>query len=119
MASNGRRTRRVRIVRRLTVAAATCAVVAGAGYPTVHLYDRHQKYGVWTWSPSGATPKLPFQGRTYLSSATATTTMTIGLTRIGTTPDGEIFGPPTGTPTTIVLRLHNGTTTQYSLSGGP
>lgn len=87
----------------------------------MHLYDRHQRYGVWTWSPSGATPKLPFQGRTYLSGETTTTTTAGGLVRIGSTPDGEIYGSPTaaGTPTSIVLRLHNGATTQYSLSGGP
>lgn len=108
-------------MRRLTVAVMICAVVAGAGYSALHLYDRHQKYGVWTWWPSGATPKLPFHGRTYLRSGSATTITTGGLVPIGATPDGEILGPPmaTGTPTSIVLRLHNGMSTQYSLSGAP
>lgn len=108
-------------VRRLTVSAVICAVVAGAGYPAAHLYERHQTYGVWTWSPSGATPKLPFHGRTYLIGGPATTITTGALVPIRATPDGEILGPPmaAGTPTSIVLHLRNGISTQYLLSGGP
>lgn len=106
-------------VRRLAVAVAIFAVVAGAAYSTAHVNDRHRRYGVWAWSPSGATPKLPFRGRTYLRDGAATSTMTTGLVRIGTTPDGEILGPPAAeTPKSIVVRLRDGAS-MYSLSGGP
>jgi hypothetical protein len=120
MASNVERPKVSGAVRRVTVAVALFAVVAGAGYSTAHLYNRHQRYGVWTWLPSGATPKLPFRGRIYLRDGAATSTMTTGLVRIGTTSDGEILGPPaTDTPTSIVVRLRDGASTYYSLSGGP
>ena len=109
-----------RTVRHLVAASAAGAVLITGVISSVHVLDQHRAYGVWSWSPTGATPRLPFEGRHYQRAGPSTEADLAGFVRLGTASGGEIWGPPTSgnVPTGIVLRLDR-SLTSYSLSGGP
>lgn len=89
-----------------------------------HLNDVHRHYGVWSWSPGPATPRIEFRGRTYTRGPTqAQLSAPAGYTAAATAPGrGIILAPPSPdglAATVLVVDYPDGSSIEYALSGGP
>lgn len=92
-------------------------VVAGG-----HVASVHTRYGVWAWTPGAATPRLPFDGRTYLRGRPVSG-LAAGAVRVGEGPDGAALfampAPAGAAATGLWARYPDGRIVSYTLSGGP
>ena len=86
----------------------------------VHLIQVHQQSWQWRWTPSAASPLVPYRGRDYLRGEMVTGLPPDSLP-LGHTPGGgQIFGPAERqfVPTSITVR-DGARLISYELSGGP
>jgi hypothetical protein len=104
--------------RTLLVAGVATVVVVVLLVLASRLIYVHNNYGVFAWSPSAPTPKLPFASHSYVEGGMTATAN--GTTQIGTTSDGfPIYGPSGSTPSELLVRLGPSKFVVYSLSGSP
>jgi hypothetical protein len=112
----------VRARSRLIVIGLALLVMVAGGFAALHVWHIRHDYGVVAWTPTGPTPRIPFQGRTYLLGTSTEAAVPAGAELLGSIAGGgKVYGNRMDccVATTVFVRYPDGTIASYALSGGP